>query len=142
MPDDQQKHRIVHTRLVEVAGEREADLMMELFTNRELAEHVASLRGELHVEIAGVRGEMDTRFAHVDARLAELDAKIDTRFAQVDTRFAELDAKMDTRFAEMDTRFATLGADLQAGFRSQLIWMVSTMVALAGVIVAAFAAFH
>lgn len=43
---------------------------------------------------------------------------------------------------DLVTQVSKLRAELQHGFRAQTIWMIATMLTLAGVIVAAFAAFH
>ena len=49
--------------------------------------------------------ELDQRFAQVDARFAEMEARFDARFAEMDARF-------DVRFAEVDVRFARINVTL------------------------------
>jgi hypothetical protein len=54
---------------------------------------------------------------------------MDTRFAQVDTRFAELRAELDTRFAQVDTRFAELRVEM-AGVETRITrWFIGILLA-------------
>jgi hypothetical protein len=128
----------LRTRLVELVGVSGAEILMDrppggwgdLVTNHTL----------------------DLRFAaweeRFDRRLDALEARMDLRFAAVDARFASVDHNFDLLRAEMQVQGADLradvqvqGADLRAEmyrrFRSQTLVMVSTITALAGVIVAA-----
>ncbi len=127
--------RKVHNRLVDVIGQPEADLIMEMFPTPDTASQIANLRAEMHIELAGLRAEFKddiaTLRAEVKDDIATLRAHTQMGFANVDTRFAQVDAKM-----------AELRVEIHQGFRSQTIWMVATMLTLAGVIVASFAAFH
>lgn len=145
--------RRVHNKLVEIAGETEANIIMEMFPKPDLVTQVSELRAELHIEVAGLRHELHTE---IDGLRHELHTEIDGLRNEVRTEitglrnemrlgFANVDAKfasVDARFASVDTKFADLRAEIQHGFRAQTFWMIATMLTLAGVIVAAFAAFH
>jgi len=91
---------------------------------------------------------LDLRFAaweeRFDRKLDAVEARIDLRFAAVDARFASVDHNFDLvdhNFALLRSEMQAQGADLRAEmyrrFRSQTLVMVSTITALAGVIVAA-----
>jgi hypothetical protein len=91
---------------------------------------------------------LDLRFAaweeRFDRKLDAVEARMDLRFAAVDARFASVDHNFDLvdhNFALLRSEMQAQGADLRAEmyrrFRSQTLVMVSTITALAGVIVAA-----
>jgi len=89
----------------------------------ELGDHVA-VQSDLEAGFDGIRGQMDTRFAHIDARFAEVDARfahVDARFVQVDARFAQVDARfvqVDARFAELEAKVDTIAADLRGDIKA------------------------
>ncbi len=74
-------------------------------------------------------------------------AVIDDRFARVDGRFASLEARMEQGFATLerciDTTCAALGdtlrAEMERGFRLQTWRLMTTMIAMLGVIVTVLA---
>ncbi len=127
--------RKVHTRLVEITGESEADIIMEMFPKPELISQIADLRGELRTEVAGLRAEV------ADLR-GELRTEVADLRGELRTEVAGLRADMQAGFAHADTRLAELRTEIHQASRAQTVWMIATMLALAGVIVAAFAAFH
>ena len=77
-----------------------------------------------------MNAQMDARFARVDARFADLEHRLDLRFAAIDARLADLDHRFD-RF-ELD-----LLAKVDRRLRAQTWMTMSTIIAAAGVIVAA-----
>ncbi len=86
---------------------------MEMLPKPELVTQISERRAEVHVELAAVRADMQTGFAHADTKLASLDSK----FAGIDTRFAELMAKSEHDMC------------------MQLIWLIATIIAMSGVII-------
>ena len=92
---------------------------------------------------------LDLRFAafeeRSDRKLEALEARMDRTFdsvlAEMRAGFAAMDQKFDARFAAVDQRFDLMSAEFDAKvdrrFRSQTLVMMSTFVALSGVIVAA-----
>lgn len=69
---------------------------------------------------------MDARFALVDARFVEVNAKIDSKFAtldaKIDGKFSTLDAKIDRNFvtldAKIDSNFAAVNAKVDSNFET------------------------
>lgn len=137
MTADASDRRLVHDKLIQLAGPREADLMMEMFSNTDVSSQMALLRAELHIELAELRTEtidrlaairtdvtsglaeverkMDERFVGVDAKFAGVDARfadMDLKFAGMDVKFAEVDRKIDVKFAEVQASFATMNTTL------------------------------
>lgn len=142
MPDDNHKRLSVHRKLTAIAGEPEADYMMELFSNHDVDSQMAALRAEMQIELAGIRTDMVDRLAAIRTDMATGFAEIDGRFAELEGRFAQIDGRfagIDTKFARVDTRLAELRAEMHQGFRTQTVTMIVTMLTLAGVIVAALA---
>jgi len=121
----------LRTRLVELVGVSGAEILMDrppggwsdLVTNHTL----------------------DLRFAaweeRFDRKVDALEARMDLRLAAVDHNFALLRSEMQVQGADLRADVQVQGADLRAEmyrrFRSQTLVMVSTITALAGVIVAA-----
>ena len=112
-----------------------------------LREDLQDLRVEirlLHTRIDGTSAalgaRMDERFDTQNARIDELGVRFDERFdtqnARIDEFNRSLNDKIDenTRslLARMDERFEILARRLDSRF----LWMMTTMVALSGIIVA------
>ncbi|KAA1188931.1 hypothetical protein F0M18_17155 [Pseudohalioglobus sediminis] len=76
--------------------------------------------------------ELDQRFGQVDARFAEMEARFDARFAEIDARFdarfAEMDARFDVRFAEVDVRFARINVTLGIILVAVAVPMLQTLI--------------
>jgi F0F1-type ATP synthase membrane subunit b/b' len=94
----------------------------------ELDARIAGLRAELKTEIAGLRAELKTEIADLRSEMR--------------TEIASLRAEMRTEFsavrAESRTEIANLRAEFHQAIRAQTVWMASTMVAVAALVVAAF----
>jgi DNA anti-recombination protein RmuC len=79
---------------------------------------------------AEVRSELVTR-EHLDARLAQLEAKFEARLAQLeakfDTRFARLEAKLDGDLVQLEAR---LESKLETSLASVQNKIVAAQVAL------------
>lgn len=110
--------RLIHNKLVEIAGPREADLMMEMFSNQDLTAQIASLRAELHIEIVGVRADTIDRLASIRTDMATGFANVETEFAKTRTTLAEAMARNER------------------AMRFQLIWLVATMIAMSSIAIA------
>jgi hypothetical protein len=76
-----------------------------------------------------------------DVKLEALESRFDARFTALESRMELRFASIDAQFARMDHKFDLLRAELIGAMdrraRTQLLVMVSTFTALAGVIVAA-----
>jgi hypothetical protein len=85
---------------------------------------LTELRGELtdlvHSEVTGLRGEMNDRFAAVDARFTGVDKRfnsVDERFDAVEDRFNEVDERfdgVDRRFDALDAKIDTIIDEIRA----------------------------
>lgn len=88
---------------------------------------------------------LDLRFAafeeRSDRKLEALEARVDLRFAAVDARLSGFEARMDQHLAAIEHKIDLQRADLLGEMERRnrsLTWvMVSTFVALSGVMVAA-----
>lgn len=85
-------------RQAEAIGEvlfetREFDLA-QLATKADLALLRAEMRSEMQALRTELLGEMDRRFAAVDARFAALEADMDRRFAAVDAKLAVVQTEL------------------------------------------------
>lgn len=80
------------------------------------------------------RDQLDARLAEVKAEIADLRAELRTENASLR---AELRTENASLRAEMRTGNASLRAEMHQLIRGQTIWMTSTMVGTAGVIIAA-----
>jgi len=76
MNTDDRARTVLHERLDKTLGPEAADTMMgylppvgwaDVVTTRDLDAATTLLRTEIHTEIAGLRAEMGTRFAEMDA---------------------------------------------------------------------------
>jgi hypothetical protein len=55
-----------------------------------------------------LRSYLDGKFAAVDAKLTQMDAKFEAKFAAVDAKLAQMDAKFEAKFAAVDAKFAAI----------------------------------
>jgi hypothetical protein len=76
---------------------------------------------------------MDARFAQVDARFAEVNARIDGKFAtlnaKIDGTFATLDAKIDGNFTSVNSRMESLQAKIELKMQRGAVLMILVMLA-------------
>jgi len=118
------KHRTTITNsLAPIVGEEEAEALM----------------AELPLD---ERDELVTK-GHLDLRLSELDvrfAQIDGRFAQIDGRFAQIDGRFDALRGEMGQMRGELIAHIESTNARTIRWLMASQVAMAGILVAGFAA--
>ena len=77
---------------------------------------------DLRGDIKDLRGDMNSRFEKVDARFE----KVDAQFEKVDARFEKIDEKFEKIVEKIDGNFK---------------WMLTTYIAVMGVVLAAFYAF-
>ncbi len=63
-------------------------------------------------QLAEFRGEMQERFAQMDARITSLRAEMEIRFAQVDKRFAGLEAELRAQGTELRQEINNLHTDV------------------------------
>jgi hypothetical protein len=87
-----------------------------------------------------LEGRMDARFESLegrrDAKFESFERRMDAKFELVDLRFGVIDGHLeviDTRLGSLDARFA----DLTREIRGQTWRLMTLMVALVGVVVAA-----
>ncbi len=121
----------LRSKLEELVGMSRADILMDrppggwsdLVTN-----HTLDLRFAASDE--RIDRKLESLEARVNARFADLDHRLDLRFAAIDARLADLDHRFD-RF-DLD-----LLARVDRRLRAQTWMTMSTIIAAAGVIVAA-----
>jgi tetrahydromethanopterin S-methyltransferase subunit G len=75
---------------------------------RESRQDQRSFRGEIKLDFASLRTEVDSRFDKVDERFEGLESSIDARFDKVDKRFDAIDRRFDMMFAALVTGFIGL----------------------------------
>lgn len=75
--------------------------------------------------------ELDHRFAQVDARFADIEARFDARFAEVDHRFAAQDARFELRFNELESRMQLGFAEMETRFAKVNVMLAVILAALA-----------
>jgi hypothetical protein len=73
--------------------------------------------------------EQSALFSDIRAAMASLDLRMDRRFEQVDARFLQVEARLDQ-----------LGADQSKNFRWLVGIQITTLVAVVGALLGAFAA--
>ncbi len=81
--------------------------------------------------VDGTTSNLVTR-DHMDMRFAEMDA----RFAEMDSRFAELRADVRSDVARLEIKISEFRAEFQTALRTQLTWIVATIVGMGGLVVA------
>ncbi len=89
---------------------------------------VAVLRGEFSL-LKGDFAELKGEFAELRSDVAEIRSEMRVGFARVDARFTQVDARVETGFAVMN-------AKLERQLRLQLVWLIATLVAIAGMLIA------
>ena len=91
----EQQRAEIYSSLADTIGQQEAEFLMaqqppggweQLATKRDLAD----LELKTQAGFVELNAKMDVQFAQLREQLAEQFAEINTRFAAVDTRFAEL----------------------------------------------------
>lgn len=87
-------------------------------------------------ELAALEQRLEGRFADIDRRFTEQSADFEQRFteqrADFEQRFSDIERRFAEQSAEMDRRFHEFGARMEHAFLVQTRWMVSVMIAVAG----------
>lgn len=83
------------------------------------------------------RDQADARFAELPSELKTDIASVRTEIASVRTEIAELRADNAAMRAESRTEIAELRAEMHQLIRTQTLWMTTTMIGTAGVLLAA-----
>jgi hypothetical protein len=102
------------TRLAPAIGEQEAETLLDQFpstTDADLA-----------------------TIADLKAEVARLDHRIDLLDAKLDLVEARLDGKIDVLRADMNAGFERIEKVINAKMRTQMIWMITTIVAVLGLV--------
>ncbi|MDE0348723.1 MAG: hypothetical protein OXM56_03315 [Gammaproteobacteria bacterium] len=97
----------------------------------ELGAHVAVQR-DLNAGFAGIRAQMDTRFAEVDARFAQVDARFTRVEAEIHAMGADLRA-LGAHIEALGDRLTGLDGQFKFGF-GLLAAMLAVVIGMIGVL--------
>ncbi|MDR1785821.1 MAG: hypothetical protein LBR23_05070 [Spirochaetaceae bacterium] len=64
-------------------------------------------------EFIWLKSRMDVKFAEVDVKFAETNAKMDVKFAEMDAKIEKRFAEVDEKFAAVDVKFAETNAKIE-----------------------------
>ncbi len=121
-----------------VGNEEAVEEMLSYFPARDVEESVTKehlraeftvFRAEVQAEFAAVRSDMASEFAAVRGEMA-------SEFAAVR---AEIRQELQAEIGAVDAKLDGLSAEMHAGFRRQMAWSLSSMMATCTVLLAAFA---
>jgi ribosomal protein L29 len=113
------------------------DLAEELQARTDLgARNATGIAHAITRAVEAATSQLVTR-DQLDARTAELRADISDLRAEMRTAIADLRAKMRTEIASVRKEIADLRTEIHQLIRAQTLWMTTTMIGTAGLIIAA-----